>query len=72
MAVDPSCLSPHRLCLVARWNTSTRWSTRLSISSLARSEYWRHNQEVEACVSALHAAREAPATSREAHTLILS
>lgn len=30
---------PSLLALVARWNTSTPWSTRLSTSSLARSEY---------------------------------
>lgn len=35
-----SFLRPHRLLLVTRWSTCTRWSTRLSISSLARSEYW--------------------------------
>lgn len=31
--------SPSLLALVARWNTSTPWSTRLSTSSRARSEY---------------------------------
>lgn len=43
------------LALVARWNTCTLWSTRLSTSSLARSEYARG-----ARVSAVCAAWAAP------------
>lgn len=41
-------LRPH-LLLIARWSTSTRWSTRPSTSSLARGESWGASRGEPAC-----------------------
>lgn len=64
-------LRPHLLLLVARWNTSTRWSTRPSISSLARGEYWRRKPGGEGLWGAA-CGWGGPYSLRDTHTLILS
>lgn len=64
-------LRPHLLLLVARWNTCTRWSTRPSISSLARGEYWRRQPGGEGLWGAA-CCWGGPYSLQDTHTLILS